>query len=278
MKYRLLPLAVFLSAVMAAGFFLGKSAGMKDLVTAERKESEASPGIIPSDTALLALVIDDLGYTRKNFKGLEKLGVPLTLAVLPGLRFSDSACELARLNGLEVILHLPMEPRAETWAREKNTVMAGMESEEVEAILNEALGSVKGASGVSNHMGSRATGDRKAVTALMDSLKKRGLFFLDSASTSDSVCDEVAAHYGVPYFKRDVFLDNDVEYDYIIGKIREAGNIALARGRAIAIGHDKETTIKAIEGALPWLEEKGIRLCTLTGKDGLDANIKLDGR
>ena len=262
-KYKILLAAVFLSALMVGAFFLGKNVGVRGKADTQDRSFDLVPEAAVNDEALLAIVIDDAGYSRENFNKIEELGVPLTLAVLPGLQYSGEVCELARANKLDIILHLPMEPKAETWAREKNTVLSGMDSKEVDAILTEALLSVQGATGVSNHMGSRATGDEKAIKSLMSSLGRRGLFFLDSVTTSSSVCEKVAKLYNVTYLSRDVFLDNETDDVYIAGKIMESADIALAKGEAIAIGHDREMTIKAIKESLPELKKKGIRLVVL---------------
>ena len=261
-KYKVLIAALFLFSFMIAAFFLGKSVGSK-MTGSPVLPLDVEPKAVVSREVLLAVVLDDVGYSGKNFGGIRELDVPLTLAVLPNLKYSRQACEFARENGLDVILHLPMEPEAETWAREKDTVISGMSPEEVEEILCSSLKSVPGAVGVSNHMGSRATGDKEAVMSLMMSLKKRGLFFLDSKTTAFSVCEKEADYYGVPYLKRDVFLDNKTDTAYVLGKMTEAGDVALKKGAAIAIGHDRENTVKAIKAILPELKKKGIRFATL---------------
>jgi uncharacterized protein len=253
--------AIFL-AVFAAAFLLGMNIGGRKISV-----TDSGPGFVRSvsikDFPMLALVIDDVGYSGKNFEAIKELGIPVTLAVLPGLIYSERACEMAGENRLGLILHLPMEPKTGKWAREESTVMAGMSGDDVEAILDTALGSVVTASGVSNHMGSKATEDEKAVGSLMKALKKRDLFFLDSFTTPFSVCARVAGAHGVRYLKRDIFIDNIAQESSIREMLNEAGNAAIRRGWAIAIGHDREKTIEAIKREIPALLAKGIRFVTL---------------
>ena len=68
---------------------------------------------------------------------------------------------------------------------------------------------------------------------------------------------------GVPAVKRDVFLDNVDDFDYITERIEEAAQIAKREGHAVAIGHVRENTLLAIKKAIPHLEEEGLELVTL---------------
>lgn len=266
---KIILVAVGVLILATAAFFAGRMSGERkesvpDRAIIEKKQVVSPVAVTPEKEAFLAVVLDDFGYSIKNFSKIQDLGIPLTLAVLPGLRYSREACEMGIAKNLEIILHLPMEPEAKTWAREKNTVMAGMGEVEVAAILDESLGSLKGVSGVSNHMGSKATGDKKAALALMSSLKEKDLFFLDSYTTARSVCQESAGVYNVRYFKRDIFIDNDLNKNSIKSRLMEAADIALRKGSAIAIGHDKTETLDALREVAPDLKNKGIRFVTLT--------------
>ncbi|MCG8430817.1 MAG: divergent polysaccharide deacetylase family protein, partial [Candidatus Omnitrophica bacterium] len=105
----------------------------------------------------IAIVIDDWGYSVHNLELARSLPCPVTIAVLPNLRFSLTVAQALDAGGHEVILHLPMEARGENAPREKNTVLVGMEDEDVRGIVSDGLASVAYARGVSNHTGSRAT-------------------------------------------------------------------------------------------------------------------------
>jgi uncharacterized protein len=262
-RYKGLLMFAAVIAIAAASFFFGRHVGERRLEKTDRRSVGTAEKVPDPEKSVLAIVIDDVGYSRKNFEAIKRTGIPLTLAVLPGHRYSVEASEFAALNGLDVILHLPMEPVSRNWAREKHTLMSGMSEDETEDMLAASLSSTPGTSGVSNHMGSKVTADEKTVNALMRSLKKRELFFLDSLTTPHSICESAAGHYGVPYLRRDVFIDNRPEKDYISGQLMKAGEMALEKGRAIAIGHDRENTIAALKEIAPELKKRGIRFVTL---------------
>ena len=212
----------------------------------------------------LALVLDDFGYSNKNFDVLKSIDVPLTLAVLPGIRYSNDACSVVVHSNMEVILHLPMEPMRENAPIEKDTVLVDMDDAAIKGVLERSLNSVPGARGISNHMGSKATGDARVMKVVFGELKRRDMFFLDSMTTPDSVCAAIASEMDVPYVKRDIFIDNVQEEDAIIKQIGKAVKIARAKGEAVAIGHDRKITVEALKLIVPYIQKRGIELVVLS--------------
>ena len=66
-------------------------------------------------------------------------------------------------------------------------VVEGLSAEEVENTTRAALDAVPGVAGVNNHMGSAVTADRPMMEATIGVLAEKGLFFLDSRTSADSV-------------------------------------------------------------------------------------------
>ncbi|HIA03015.1 MAG TPA: divergent polysaccharide deacetylase family protein [Myxococcales bacterium] len=110
--------------------------------------------------------------------------------------------------------------------------------------------------GLSNHQGSRFSASHKAMTVLMNELKKRKLFYVDSRTTAQTVADSVAAEQGVAFARRHVFLDNVAEVPAITVQLKELTELALQQGFAIAIGHPYPQTASALA---VWIrKQKGI--------------------
>ncbi|MBU1853032.1 MAG: divergent polysaccharide deacetylase family protein [Candidatus Omnitrophica bacterium] len=92
---------------------------------------------------------------------------------------------------------------------------------------------------------------------------------MDSLTTTDSVCLDIARDIGVKYTRRDIFLDITDQTDfknfesYIKQQIRKLARIALEKGSAVGIGHNKKITIEAIKDSVPKLEEEGIEIVPL---------------
>lgn len=218
----------------------------------------------------IAFVLDDWGYSLTNVNSLFQIDRPVTLAVLPHLRYSKVISEKVRNRGrnYDIILHLPLESKSGK-SQEKDTIKRNMEKEKVLSILRNDIESVPGIIGVSNHQGSRATENKEIMRIILGELKKRDLFFLDSRTTPVSVCGNIAEKIGLKYAKRSVFLDlaqkrEEKQYRlYIKKQIWELINIAKARGSAIAIGHDKKLTLEVIRDSIEDIEKENIRIVPL---------------
>ena len=125
-------------------------------------------------------------------------------------------------------------------------------------MLEQEIAEIPGLKGVSNHQGSKATEDKATMSIVIGDLKKRGLYFFDSLCTSKSVCREVAKSAGVAYAKRDMFLDDINSPESIEKEILSLRKLAYKKGSAIAICHDRKTTIFVLRKMMPLLADDGI--------------------
>jgi len=207
----------------------------------------------------LAIVLDDWGYSTKNLDAVLQIDKPVTLSVLPGLPYSTLVAQKANGHGHEVILHMPMEPKAKM-RLELATLYTNMTDDEIRANLHKALQTVPGADGINNHEGSKATEDRRLMGIIFGELKKNNMFFLDSLVTNYSVCESAAKEAGIRFIKRSVFLDNESDPAYIRKQFEKAMNFALSNGDAVAIGHDRPNTIAVLKDMIPVIESKGIEM------------------
>ncbi|MCX5712206.1 MAG: divergent polysaccharide deacetylase family protein [Candidatus Omnitrophica bacterium] len=210
----------------------------------------------------IAIVLDDWGYNLNSFSILDGIDRPLTMAVLPNLNFSRTAAKELQKRGFEVILHLPMQPR-ENVRLEKNTILISSSEEEIKSILNKDLAGMP-VSGVSNHMGSAATSDLRIMRVVFEELKKRNLYFFDSFVISNSVCPELARKMRVRFAKRDIFLDNINDAQYIKSQIYKLKLKAKFYGSAIGIGHDRKLTLEVLAQVMPELEKEGYKFVFLS--------------
>jgi len=241
-----------------------RSKGARHLASPARYRKDQAAGSVKAGTARVAIVLDDFGYNMNNVDYLFEAGEPVTLSILPGLSYSGKVANAARENGYESILHLPLEPYDGGGRLEKNTIMSDMDEDEILSLLNAALESVPYVKGVSNHMGSKATGDARVMGIIFRELKKRGLFFLDSLSTSESVCGDVAREAGMGYARRSIFLDNESDPEYIRGQLQHLAEQAVETGSAIGIGHDRVNTVEVIREMAQDMKGRGIRFVFLS--------------
>lgn len=222
------------------------------------RPKKVTPKIPAAVSGTIAIVIDDWGYTLNNVHILEQVNYPLTCSVLPNLRYSQKVASELHARGYQIILHLPMEPH-EKYRLENNTILTTMDEETIGNIIEQDLASIVYAKGVSNHMGSRATEDKRTMEIIFKTLKKKHLYFLDSFVSSKSVCSELARKLGLGFARRDVFLDNKEESGYIRQQVYKLKLKAKIYGQAIGIGHDRKITLEVLKEAIPALEKEGYR-------------------
>src|SRR5260370_34543693 len=90
-----------------------------------------------------------------------------------------------------------------------NALLVPLRDDELKQRTAAALDSFDGYVGVNNHMGSRFTTFRPGMETVLRQFKGRGLMFLDSRTTTQSVGGQVAQETGVPSNVRHVFLEDD---------------------------------------------------------------------
>jgi len=213
--------------------------------------------VLSREGPIVAIIIDDCGYPRESDEMALSLPYTVTLSVLPGLSNSRAVAERAVRVGKEVILHMPMEALGDADPGE-GAIKVGQPSEAIKNFVTLAIEYAPQAIGMSNHMGSKATQDEAVMRAVMSVLAARGLFFVDSLTSPDSVACAVAKDMGVPCIKRDVFLDNEYEPGYIKGQLAILREKVLASGRGLGIGHSNVVTVATLAEVLPDFERDGI--------------------
>ncbi|HVR30824.1 MAG TPA: divergent polysaccharide deacetylase family protein [Thermoanaerobaculia bacterium] len=206
----------------------------------------------------LAIVIDDLGRSLEVIDQLRAFGVPLTYAVLPfEPRSAEVAIRLAEL-GEEVLCHLPMEAhRGEDPG--PGALDAGMRPRALRASTRRALDAVPGAAGVNNHMGSALSEDRVAMEAVLEVVRARGMFFLDSRTSPQSVGFSLARDLGMAAGERKVFLDGDRDPEAIRRELHRLLALADGGAPAIAIGHPYPETLAVLAEEIPRARSAGYR-------------------
>jgi polysaccharide deacetylase 2 family uncharacterized protein YibQ len=192
----------------------------------------------------IAIIIDDLGYDRSLAKAFINLDFPLTLSVLPFTPYTRSIAQGAKEKGREVMLHLPMEPQTYPQINPGDGVLLiSMEKDMILRVMDRDLTQIPFVAGVNNHMGSRFTEDKEKMLIVLTELKRRGLYFVDSKTSRNSVASKLAEQIQIRAATRDIFLDNDLSESALTIQMDRLLNLARHRGHAIGIGHPHKETL-----------------------------------
>jgi polysaccharide deacetylase 2 family uncharacterized protein YibQ len=211
----------------------------------------------------IAILIDDLGYNRQGMESSLALPYEVALAILPETPFALPTALTAKEQGRITLLHAPMENQRELKLG-PGGLYANMTEHQLKATLNKDLDGLPGIQGVNNHMGSLLTTKEDSMKWVMEVLKGRSLFFIDSLTSPKSVAKKTAQEYGLKTVSRDVFLDNirtekaiDKQFSRLIKRARRHGS-------ALAIGHPYPETMAYLKKRLNHLEADGVRLVRLS--------------
>lgn len=202
--------------------------------------------------AKIALVIDDVGHHLRHQEFLD-LAIPITLAILPGSPHATKLATTAHQAGHQVMLHLPMQAQGQQTATEAGMLSASDSLAHIELLLDYALQQVPHAQGVNNHQGSYLTEQKQSMAWLMQALKQRQLYFLDSRTSAATVAEQQALAHGVPTIRRHVFLDNQLQQVALEQAWQGLLELAQKQSQAVVIAHPHPETLAFLKEKIPLL-------------------------
>lgn len=210
----------------------------------------------PNGKPRVAIVIGGLGLdpvvTREAIEQLPpEVTLSFALAETAGLQ---SWIDQARAYGHEVMLEVPMEPRA--FPQDDpgpGALMANLPPDETLRRLDAFLSKATGYFGVMNYMGSKFLNSAGGSEALATGLRRRGLAFIDDGTGAQRVA-------GVPRATADKVIDDQVGIDIINARLAEVEQAARNRGQALGSGFAYRVTVAQVAAWARTLDQKGLQL------------------
>ncbi|EDO8878150.1 divergent polysaccharide deacetylase family protein [Campylobacter coli] len=194
--------------------------------------------------ARLAIIIDDMANISQ-VRALQALKLKLIPSFFPPDKNHIDTPKLA-LKFDFYMVHLPLA--AMNYTRPELDTLNPSDSEKrIFKKIQQVKKDFKDLKFINNHTGSLFTSDEKAMKKLYKAFEKEELIFVDSKTIASSKAPKVAKALGQIYIQRDVFLDNRDDVAYIKKQLMEAVRLAKQKGFAIAIGHPRKNTFKALE-------------------------------
>jgi polysaccharide deacetylase 2 family uncharacterized protein YibQ len=232
----------------------------------DKKSNVFKPSKTPQSTRgkdfpKISIVMDDLGPNQKMALAVLEIDAPITLSILPQEIYTRWIATEGHRRGHDIIGHIPMEA-VKPWKLGNGGLYTWMTDRELMKTLDEDIDSIPNVIGVSNHMGSALSADERAMAVVIAELKKRGLFFLDSKTTKDTVGFRLAHEAGLKTFIRDVFLDAENNPGEIENQWKRLVGIAKERGYAIALAHPRNSTIAFLQKTVK--ETKEVQIVPLS--------------
>ncbi|HWP92601.1 MAG TPA: divergent polysaccharide deacetylase family protein [Thermodesulfobacteriota bacterium] len=229
----------------------------KETLTVKKPEART----FQEEKPKVVIIVDDLGLHKGPIDKLGELNAPISFAILPDLPYSKYAAQVAHRKGWDVILHLPMEPKESSGYLAADAgdgaLLVGLPKNEILTNLEKNLSSIPYIKGVNNHMGSKFTENSELMELVLESIKKKGLFFIDSRTSPHTTGFDMARKMGIKTAKRDLFLDNSAgSQNYIRSQIEKLVNVSKEKGVAIGICHPYPNTISVLSEMIPEIRKE----------------------
>lgn len=188
----------------------------------------------------ITIVVDDFGgISGKLLEGFFSVDPEVCFAIFPEERHSDQTMRLAKRQGRDTIIHVPMEPIGYPRVNPgKNAILVQHSETQVRKLLTGFINKMPDCIGINNHMGSLATSDEQLMQWVSKVLKEQDKLFLDSRTTNVSVAYKTAQKAGIRTFQNDIFLDNpNITTITMDNKLEQINRMAGKNKHVIAITH-----------------------------------------
>lgn len=203
----------------------------------------------------VALIVGGLGLNAVTTRAaIERLPAEVTLSFVPYAEGLQGWIDLARAQGHEVMLEVPMEPTGYP-ANDPGpyTLLSSANADEVTAKMNWVLGRATGYFGVTNYLGDRFAASDPGMTAFMGVLRQRGVAFLDDGSMSRRPGAWARA-------SANRIIDEQQTPAAIVGQLNALEALAKTRGQALGTGFSYPVTVEAAARWTAGLEARGLQL------------------
>jgi hypothetical protein len=223
----------------------------------------------------VAILLANLGLSQSATNAaIQQLPGGVSLSFTPYARSLDLWIAEARAAGHEVFLELPMEPfnypaldpgphtllTTLPFANEESSAPF----DDNQARLDWLLSRFSGYVGVTNFLGDKFISDPESLTPVLESLRDRGLMFLNARTAPSSVAGQLAADLALPQALNNRFIDNEASRVAIDARLFELERIAKSEGTAVGIGFPYPVTLERVARWVPTLREKGIVLAPIS--------------
>lgn len=209
----------------------------------------------PDGRPRVALIVGGLGLnTPATRAAIEALPPEVTLSFSAYAEGLQGWIDLARADGHEVLLELPMEP--EDYPQNDTgpyTLLAGSDIDELDRRMNWLLGRATGYYGVSNYLGTAFFASDASMTPFMQRLRSRGLAFID-----DGQARSRQGAYARASANR--IIDEAQDAASILAALNGLEATARANGQALGTGYGFAVTVATAVRWTQGLNERGIQL------------------
>jgi hypothetical protein len=209
----------------------------------------------PDGRPRVALIVGGLGLNPAATRAaIERLPAEVTLSFVPYAQGLQGWIDLARANGHEVLLEIPMEPQDYPDNDPgPQTLLSEAPPQETVKKLEWLLSRASGYYGVANYLGQKFMASDNGMNAFLGALKTRGLGFVDDGSARKRTG-------GVPRASADAIVDDQLSAEAINRQLAGLEQTAKTRGSALGSSFAYPVTVDAAARWAAGLNARGLQL------------------
>lgn len=203
----------------------------------------------------VAIIVGGLGLNAVTTRAaIERLPAEVTLSFVPYAEGLQGWIDLARAQGHEVMLEMPMEPTGYPDNDPgPHTLLASAEATDIQARMNWLLGRATGYFGVTNYMGDRFATSDTGMSAFMTVLRQRGVAFLDDGSMARRPGAWARA-------SANRIIDEEQNPTAIVAQLNALEALAKGNGQALGTGFSYPVTVEAVARWTADMDARGLQL------------------
>jgi polysaccharide deacetylase 2 family uncharacterized protein YibQ len=208
----------------------------------------------------IAVVVGGLGLNAAATRtAIERLPPEVTLSFVPYADGLQAWIDLARAEGHEVMLEIPMEPLDyPNNDPGPSTLLASARPDELNRRLEWLLSRASGYFAVTNYLGGRFLASDPGMNTFLGALRARGLGFVDDGSANRRPGG------GAPRASADGVLDEQLSPEAIDRQLLGLEAAALQRGQALGSGFAYPVTVDSVARWAQGLSGRGYQLAPVS--------------
>ncbi len=221
----------------------------------------------------IAVLVEEIGLSRGIAEiAIEHLPGPVSFVVSPYAADIPEWIAASRRSGHEVFLGVPMEPNRFPARDAGPLALQTVVSVSENAVkLDEILAKGTGYVGITPVMGGRFLSTLNQVRSVFETLKMRGLMYVDTRSGDHSAVEKAGAETMIPLVKADILLDDTLSEAAIDFRLAELESLARKKNGAMAVVKPSPVALKRLSSWSRTLEGKKLALVPVSalveGKD-----------
>ena len=210
----------------------------------------------------VSVIVGGLGLSETlTRRAIEVLPAEITLGFAPYSDDLQALIDLARADGHEVLIELPMEPfDYPNNDPGPHTLLADASPEENQRRLLTLLSRAAGYAGVANYLGARFGASESAMTRLLEAIEGRGLTLYHDGAGRRPALERAREASGASLVLADRVIDASPDPDSIDARLLELEALALQNGTSLGSGFAYPATLETVAAWADGIEARGYQL------------------